>query len=978
MNIQTEHLLTALNMILQDDAMKFMRLFKALTDLFPLILYAAKNRRDSSHNTDLGSQNRDSVERHEVNPSEDKQLSTPNHKTVIPTHGESNLDLNNGRNINESGERRSEELVHSTLNVQQRNAGNDDEPHHENGEISDGDNAEEASICSSSHERIIAFSGECIVDPDVEENHDESGDSSTGQLVRRKLGERLNYARNDDESRAVHEGPSGFPNQVYREEECAYHENGELPYQDDAPEQEEYSISSPEITIPSSGECSIDPTDVKDQKESGDVSQEQLAHIKSSECLNNAGSNDESQACHDEQPSCSNASPGNADLSGRDPIKTTETSTLNHEVITIPFSGESVLDPTDEKDQKEDEDNHREHPVQISLSKHRTSATNDDQSGSSVRVSFANAVANLEKDKLSSGDRSGDDIVDEIFLSGEESPDNWKETHSNLESSGISNAVATSSIMGTSIPSKILAPRTARVEEHEETISHDTDHRIPVDNFACTEVNHCATGMVKSLKTRSSFAYDGSVSSYDGMDDQFLDRQRRSLKNIQEASDGPRREESLMNNNAVARDSEIPIETRSSWKSLPRENHYGIEYHERNQNDMLQHRRQDMQNRSTLRRGKYQSKLSLLGRDRDGGYENDSVSSSMFDEPHDSRMHSSDSFVEHDEAKVRLLRMVYELQDELEKTCNRNGNVPIGATQKDTWHDTEYPSYSRRRGPQSNYLERHSLSRMTSAVKAVSGPQVNYYGIEHIPHSMQLLPSEHWHNQGARMAHIDHDYYSQYSSCASSPQRFVSAQLSARGIRMQSDHMSHQNHVAKHHLRPVAGGAPFITCYYCLKLLQIPAEFLLVKRRCYRLKCGHCSKILEFSLQSRTHIVPYVPSVAEPPPSEADKLDGYGVAISKSGSREIGDSVVLPRSSRRDEMEKELSSKWSQNKTESLKKSYQSGDPSSHGYKAEKLSSKVGNLSTKSNSPLHRLMGYSSPSQVFRGLNASRRSMQRK
>lgn len=985
----------------------------------------------------MDSQNRDSASRREVESSGDKQPSISNHEAIIPPRGEPSLGLNNGRDTNESGEGRSDELVHSTLSVQ-GNARNDDESNHENGELSDGDllKAEEASISSSSHETIIPSSGECVIDPDVEEDQDESEDISSEQLVRRKLGECQAYARDNVESHAGHDGPSGFSNQVYCEKESAYHDNAKLPCRD-APEPEEYSISSPEATIPSSGECFIDPNDVKDRKESGNVSHEQI-DIKSSERLKNAGSNDESWTHHEEQLSCSNASysgiefasHGNADLPRRDPTRATDASTSSHEVITIPFSGESVLDSNDEKDQKEDDDYHSEKLGQISSSEHRknTSKENDDeshtcryeQSGSSDQVSFVNEVSNCENDKLSSGGPSDDEIVDENLLSGEEKY--RKEIHSNLESSVILNTVATSSIItsdaqvGTSISSKIPAPLAERADE--ENVSQDFDHGIPVDNFACMEVNRYSEpsghpGMVKWFTTKSSFAYDGSVSSYDGMDDQFLDHHGRSLKNIHEAAnfhaavEDPQREESLMSNNAVARDSEIPIEARSSRENMSHEKHYGVEYRESNQNDMFQRRRLDdisKQSKSRLRREKYQSKLSLLGSDRQGGYENGSTSSSVFDEPHDSRMRASDNFDELDEDKVRLLKIVYELQDRLEKSCNLNGNssrrASMGPTQKDTWaptyynhqipqeegwHDSKYPSYSRKSGPQIHYPGQHSLSRMTSAVKAVSGPQINYYGMEHFPenfpHSMQLLPSEHWHNRGDDMAHINHDYYSQYSSCASSPQHFPSAQLSARGIHMQPDHLSHRNHernylreknhLAKHHLRPMAGGAPFITCYYCLKLLQIPAEFLLVKRRCNRLKCGHCSKVLEFSLQSRTHIVPYVHSVAEPPSYEADDRDDYALAIGKSDSRE---KDVSTYSSRQD-LEKELSSQRSGSKLEKLKKS----DPSSHAYKADKLSSEVGKFSTKSNSPLHRLMGYSSPSQVFRGLNASRRrSMQRK
>lgn len=1001
-----------------------------------LILHVAKNRRDSSHDTELGSQNRDSAQRHEVNPpSEDREPSISSHGAIIPLRGESNLELNNERDRNESGEWGSERLVHTTLSEQLMNARNNGESHHENGELSDGDllKAEEASISSSSHEAIIPSSGECVIDPDVEKDQDESGSE---QLVRRKLGERQKYARNNDKPRASDDGRSGFPNQVYYEEECSYHENGKIPIPSRDPSVGEAdSISSPEATMSSSGECFIDPNDIKvqkDQNESGDCSLEQLADINSSECLKNAGSNDESRAFHDEQPGGSNqfysriefASHGNAKLSGQGPTEEEETSTSSHEVITIPFSGESIVDPNDEKDRKEgDEYNRSEQLVQITSSKHQKNASNGDespapachdgQSGFSDKAFFVNGVATCGNEKLPSGDSS--ESIDEILLLGEESPeaDDRKKIHSNLECSGISNEVAKSSIItadtqvGTSISSKILAPLSERVKEPEETISHDLDHRNSVDNFECSEVNQCAEpsdallGMVKSPTTKGSPAYDGSVSSYDGMDDQILDHRRCSSRNIHGASnfltavEGPKREESLVNSNAVARDSEIPIEARSSWKNLSREKHHDIEYHERSQN-----RRHDfsMQNRSRLRREKYH-KLSLLGRDCHGGYENGSTSGSMFDESCDSRLHSSDNFADHDEEKVRLLRMVYELQDKLEKSCNLNGNgsgrVSMGSAQKDawapvyydhripqeeSWHDSEYPSYSQRNERRTSYPGHNSLSRMTSGAKTVSGPQINRFGMEHFPdncpHSMQLLPSERWHNRGSRMAHIDHDYYSSYSSCPSSPQHFLSTQLSARGSHMQS-HLSHRNHernylreknrVVKHHLRPMAGGAPFITCYYCLKLLQIPAEFLLLKRRCNQLKCGHCSKILEFSLESRTHIVPYAHRAAELPPSETNECDDYALAIGKSGSREIDDSIVFPHPPRRD----------MDMKFKNLKTGYQSGEPSSHAYKADKYSSEVRKHSTLSNSPLHRLMGYSSPSQVIRGLVTSR-SLQRK
>lgn len=71
------------------------------------------------------------------------------------------------------------------------------------------------------------------------------------------------------------------------------------------------------------------------------------------------------------------------------------------------------------------------------------------------------------------------------------------------------------------------------------------------------------------------------------------------------------------------------------------------------------------------------------------------------------------------------------------------------------------------------------------------------------------------------------------------------------------------------HFRPIRGGAPFITCCNCFKPLLIPSDFLYSKRRCHKLRCGACLKVLKFSLQKKSHLVRYgVLSAAEPPTCE--------------------------------------------------------------------------------------------------------------
>lgn len=55
---------------------------------------------------------------------------------------------------------------------------------------------------------------------------------------------------------------------------------------------------------------------------------------------------------------------------------------------------------------------------------------------------------------------------------------------------------------------------------------------------------------------------------------------------------------------------------------------------------------------------------------------------------------------------------------------------------------------------------------------------------------------------------------------------------------------------SKRHCRPLSGGAPFVICDNCLELLQLPADFLISRRKIQKLQCGACSKVLSLSFQS--------------------------------------------------------------------------------------------------------------------------------
>ncbi|XP_008788158.2 protein ENHANCED DISEASE RESISTANCE 4-like [Phoenix dactylifera] len=67
----------------------------------------------------------------------------------------------------------------------------------------------------------------------------------------------------------------------------------------------------------------------------------------------------------------------------------------------------------------------------------------------------------------------------------------------------------------------------------------------------------------------------------------------------------------------------------------------------------------------------------------------------------------------------------------------------------------------------------------------------------------------------------------------------------------------------KNHCRPISGGAPFIICCNCFELLQLPADFLVLRRRLHKLQCAACSKVLALSFPAKACISPLAPPIKE-------------------------------------------------------------------------------------------------------------------
>ncbi|XP_038980825.1 protein ENHANCED DISEASE RESISTANCE 4-like [Phoenix dactylifera] len=152
----------------------------------------------------------------------------------------------------------------------------------------------------------------------------------------------------------------------------------------------------------------------------------------------------------------------------------------------------------------------------------------------------------------------------------------------------------------------------------------------------------------------------------------------------------------------------------------------------------------------------------------------------------------------------------------------------------------------------------------------------------------------------------------------------------------------------KNHCRPISGGAPFMICYECYELLQLPADFLISRRRLNRLQCAACSEVLELSFPAIPHIGPRSPGkVVRPCNKVGNRIGVETGSVSHSNDCTRGDSVSFS----------EVFDGLSFTKSFSAET-----EPGLH---VSRNSSKGKYDKQKLGLPLHQLMGYSSASELL-------------
>ncbi|KAJ1429824.1 putative zinc-ribbon domain, plant [Sesbania bispinosa] len=581
-------------------------------------------------------------------------------------------------------------------------------------------------------------------------------------------------------------------------------------------------------------------------------------------------------------------------------------------------------------------------------------------------------------------------------------------------------------------------------KQAKKYIHHSSDRVSSLDTLDATEVvdpSSELSGVLGKLSkfptTRSSYAYDGSRSSYDGMDKRFPNQHLDSLKNSYTVAEGRTRKGKGLVNGLLYGD--LGTQHQSH---MPNERHHVMKDSRRNKKKVLENTRHGNPH---WMRDEFPSRMPFHLSSSQSLYESGSPSNRMNDKPHHSSSFvSPDSLEDTDQEKMKLYRMIYKLQDQLNRTRymsgDTNGRLSTGVSYKGNHISAYHRSRDLHEGMFSHALDhprcngrcnhgiwrqRHNkYSRIPYSDEATS----NAHNVDHscfhcFPHfSADLPPHAHFQHEDLCRSYPGQDCCSSHHSYPSNPQWFTASKLPVFGSENKSDDQRHRApevrkylrekiNLAKRHQRPVAGGAPFVTCPKCLMLLQLPADFLLFKRACHQLKCGECSEILKFSLQNGSHIVSFSSNATDPPSSELNDqseviggsflpsashanyyqysytdpisyYDDYGVSVSKSYSSE-GDPVSVtqfhplhgseydnPSVSRgtfESLTEKEkIASRYSSTNKASLETD-ESTDLSSSIFGSRKLSTAMEARLPPKKPSLHRLMGYSSPSQVIRG-----------
>ncbi|XP_068668371.1 protein ENHANCED DISEASE RESISTANCE 4-like [Aristolochia californica] len=554
-----------------------------------------------------------------------------------------------------------------------------------------------------------------------------------------------------------------------------------------------------------------------------------------------------------------------------------------------------------------------------------------------------------------------------------------------------------------------------------DTMDESTESVISED-MVDTKNNEKIENLLKSPTTRSCYAYYGNNSSNgEDFDDHVSTRSRnpqvskrafkpsRIADSVSIEGKPPRREDLLMDKMSTDPSPQAQVTEFSQLASVASSARYGTAYsqsfawdqEESNGYGLHTYERENLQEPKVSDPVKNWMESESVGPSRllprvtpDGRY---SLS------VHQNNNLSNDGHEElecFDQHQLDLLSKVERLRDKLSRLSGQSGRgrgkFPVGGHAQE-----ELPDYS------TNHIKHHvaAYEKRRMAPQYRESSKIHFSGPtncrHHVDYSCLFCFPDGWqcsaqqpptcYNNGLCQSCAVHIHHCSYCPSPASSQHlsgpsihgpfFPNASAPTHEERlldheMEKLHYIQRRNMLKRHCRPILGGAPFITCYKCCKLLQIPADFLPMRRH-QKLRCGACSEVLTFSIQGKNHVIPFSPIDVQPHLIPSTSEEGLAQVDPVSCSDDYGHSFCYysteAATSQNDMQDKMQASSSSigplQDGNLVCEKSEKKTD-NRQGSTSVLKSSRVGKSqesSPRSTSPLHRLMGYSSPREIIDG-----------
>ncbi|XP_010931386.2 protein ENHANCED DISEASE RESISTANCE 4 [Elaeis guineensis] len=449
-----------------------------------------------------------------------------------------------------------------------------------------------------------------------------------------------------------------------------------------------------------------------------------------------------------------------------------------------------------------------------------------------------------------------------------------------------------------------------------------------------------------SLATRSSNAYDGSMSSSDdgynnSTPERFLLRSRRTFRQpkvLDVADFKGKGGEEVSGSSQMTTDVEADLQARTRSSKLSNERHGSA-----------------MSRSFNTKRDEFSSKYGMYEPDRETSFDSEdfhSVQNWMEPENGPTRSLSRGSHFQHDSFRsksskyLRYDRMdssrnLDELKNQLHELCDQRierGNPCFRGT------EGRQPFYHKSEHQPPQHFNSNLLHRPPNALYRPRQITSQHYQFSQMPFSGESCCSCLYSHQEDQRLQLqpNHCIDNVCRAHAYSLRSHSSIAGSSRMLDNEQEMLRYneKRKPKKNHCRPISGGAPFIICYNCFKLLQLPADFLILRRRLHKLHCAACSKVLTLSFPAKACITPH------PHTEETSSTDLVTGSVSHSNDCPLDDPV-------------------------SFSEAYGLSFTKSFSTEADRMlqisrnSSAGKNVKQTSGSPLHRLMGYSSPGELL-------------